>query len=266
MFEHNGITVPNWACRMWGLLDTFEEISSRKDPRSKILITFQEKTYEGWVTNAIHGRSTPAIRLWYQQELTLELKHAFLVSYMRSLEQRLTIEGADEIEKRIHFWEFLDIEYDIEERVFRFVAYYTQEPCFPNLFGRLIESPGLKKIDDELAEKDTRRIYKQDWRTRDQLPYEIGANNVLYTLLDTVNKLVYLREARELISRLNQSHPSIPHWNYYRYNVLPGDLDIYRVTLERMLIRDFAGTLPNKKNVLSLDISGYKLAIDKIDI
>ena len=61
-------------------------------------------------------------------------------------------------------WEFLDIEFDQDEKTFRFVSHYTQKPIFPELFRRLTYSPALKRIDDELSGKDEFRIHKQDWR------------------------------------------------------------------------------------------------------
>lgn len=265
LFEHNGTTIPVWACEMWGLTDDFSDISSRRDERSRVTVSFAGTEYEGWVTTAKHGRSSPALRLWYHENLSLELKYTFLMSYMRSLEQRLTADTDEDIEKKIPFWEFLDIEYDKRSKHFRFLAYYKQEPSFPNLFQRLIESPGLKRIADELEGKKEKRIHKQEWRSRDQLPFEIGATNVLYLLLDTKNKLLYAGEAKDLILRLNQSHPSIPHWDFFRYSVLPDQLSAFRIALERMLIRDLAGFLPNKKRVQTMSIEGFHLANDKID-
>jgi hypothetical protein len=246
-------------------MEDFREISSKGDVRAKVTVTFAGTEYDGWVTTAKHGRSSPALRLWYQEELSLKLKYTFLMSYMRSLEQRLTSEMDEDIEKKIPFWEFLDIEYDRQTRHFRFVAYYRQEPSFPGLFERLIESPGLKRIADELEGKKERRIYKQNWRPRNQLAFEIGATNALYLLLDTKHKLIYAGEAKDLLSRLSQPHPSIPHWDFYRYNVLPDQLAPFRVALERMLIRDLAGFLPNKKTVQNMSLDGFQLVNDKID-
>src|SRR5262249_10548937 len=99
-----------------------------------------------WVTTGPHGRGSPAFRLWFDETLSLELKHAFLMSYMRSLEGSLSAEG--DVEYRIPFWEFLDIEFDRENRVFRFAAYYAVRPAFPHLFKRLIGSPAMKRIDE----------------------------------------------------------------------------------------------------------------------
>jgi hypothetical protein len=121
-------------------------------------------------------------------------------------------------------------------------------------------------VADEIEGKKEKRIYKQEWRSRDQLAFEIGATNVLYLLLDSRQKLVYAGEAKDLISRLSQPHPSIPKWDLYRYSVLPDALSPFRVELERMLIRDLAGILPNKKGIRAVIVDGFRLANEKIDM
>src|SRR5438876_6715371 len=108
LFEHNGTTVPEWACRMWALQETYGQVTSRKDPRSNAS-QYKGAEYKAWVTTAPHGRKSPAFRLWYDRALSLELKRTFLMSYMRSLEGALQ-ENTD-VEKQIPFWEFLDIEF-----------------------------------------------------------------------------------------------------------------------------------------------------------
>ena len=65
------------------------------------------------MTIAKEGRKTPAYRLWYQKQLSYELKDAFLMSFVRDIEDRLRkSKGTDKtsIEEEIPFWEFLDIE------------------------------------------------------------------------------------------------------------------------------------------------------------
>jgi len=44
LFEHSGTTVPDWACRMWGLKQLYDDITSRKDPRSVASVTFRGVT------------------------------------------------------------------------------------------------------------------------------------------------------------------------------------------------------------------------------
>ena len=77
--------------------------------------------------------------------------------------------------------------------------------------------------------------------------------------------MLYVGEALDLVKRLGSSHSSIPNWNYFRYNVLPDHLSSYRVALERMLIRDLATLLSNNKGIDTINISGYRLANEKID-
>jgi hypothetical protein len=72
------------------------------------------------------------------------------------------------------------------------------------------------------------------------------------------------QESRQ-VSRLLQPHSSIPNWNFFRYDVLPAELAPYRVALERMLIRDFAAVLKNKRQVPSQEIADCELANDKVD-
>jgi len=268
LFRQNGTTIPNWACRMWRIQDDFSSCTSRKDPSSRVQIEFRREKFDGWVTIAKEGRKTPAYRLWYSDQLAFKLKDVFLMSFVRDIEDRLRRAKGDKetsIEDEIPFWEFLDIEYSREARLFLFEAYYIQKPPFSELFSRFVESPVLHKIDDELSEKPPFRIYKTRWRPRAELEFELGANNVLYTLIDTKNKLVYIGEASNLVDRLRQDHPLIPGWDYFRYNVLPDEIAPHRKTLERMIIRDFASVLESKADVDSIRISEYRLANEKID-
>lgn len=123
----------------------------------------------------------------------------------------------------------------------------------------------MHKIDDELGEKPPFRIYKGAWKPRSEVDFELGANNVLYTLIDTKGKLIYVGEASNLVARLRQEHPSIPDWDYFRYNVLPDEVAPHRTALERMIIKDFASVMENKEGADSIKISDYTLANDKID-
>jgi hypothetical protein len=189
------------------------------------------------------------------------------MSFVRDIEDRLRrSNGTDKtsIEDEIPFWEFLDIEYERESKKFFFEAYYTQKPVFSELFKRFIESPVLHKIDDDLAGKPPFRVYKSKWRPREELEFELRANNVLYFLVDTKSKLFYVGEAANLVDRLRQDHPSISNWDFFRYDVLPDELFHHRKTFERMAIRDFASILENGC-VDAIKVSEYKLANDKID-
>ena len=117
---------------MWGINEDFSSCTSKKNPSSSVKVRFKERTFEGWVTIAKEGRSQPAYRLWYPEQLSYELKDAFLMSFVRDIEDRLRRSrkiDIGSIEDEIPFWEFLDIEYEKESKTFYFEAYYTQKPA-----------------------------------------------------------------------------------------------------------------------------------------
>ena len=68
-----------------------------------------------------------------------------------------------------------------------------------------------------------------------------------------------------LVNRLCQSHPTIERWDKFRYDVLPDELADCRVALERMVIRDVATLMTNRKSVSSLTISDYTLTNERVD-
>jgi hypothetical protein len=70
---------------MWNLNALYGSVSSRRDQAAAASIIFKGAIYPAWVTTATKGRSFPAIRLWFEDDLSLELKRTFLMSYMRSL-------------------------------------------------------------------------------------------------------------------------------------------------------------------------------------
>jgi hypothetical protein len=267
LFRQNGTTIPQWACKMWEIQKDFSSCTSRNSQNSQVGVEFKGKPFKGWITIAKEGRKTPAYRLWYEPKLSYELKDIFVMSFVRDIEDRLRKSNGSEtrsIEDEIPFWEFLDIEYQRESKQFYFQAYYTQKPVFSELFKHFIESPVLHKIDDELNEKPPFRIHKTQWKPRKALEFELGANNVLYYLIDTKGKFLYVGEASKLVERLSQEHSSIPNWDFFRYNVLPDELFEHRIALERMVIRDLASILPNTL-IEGIKISDYRFVNDKID-
>ncbi|XMB72429.1 GIY-YIG nuclease family protein [Mycoplasmatota bacterium WC30] len=265
LFEHKGTTIPTWAALNWDIPKLFGNVTSKKDPNSLVEIRFGKDVFKGFVTIAKKGRKTPAYRLWFEEDMQYCIKQIFLMSYMRDIEQRLGVEKTPDIENKIPFWEFLDIEFDFNNRRFIFTDYYKHKPDFPLLFENLVGSPSIKRIDDQIHSKKGLRIYHQDWKSRKMLDLELEVENVLYTLIDTVNKLIYIGEGEKLVKRVKQTHHSIKSWDHYKYIVLPKELSKHRVMFERMLIRDYAMILNNKKNIETFSISEYRLANDKID-
>ena len=122
---------------------------------------------------------------------------------MRKQKNTKSSKAMQEIENETPFWEFLDIEFVESEKEFLFVTHYKQVPSFPELFKNLVGSPKLKQIEDSLFGNSGYKIHNQDWKERSNLSTELGARNVVYTLLDDKNKLIYIGEtSQDLIKRL----------------------------------------------------------------
>jgi hypothetical protein len=256
--------IPSFACKMWNIEQIFKNATLKTNMNSKVQIKFKKQLYGGNVTLQ-KRKNTPLFRLFINEELSFLIKETFLMSYMRDIEKKLHKDNSVDIEKEIPFWEFLDIEFDEQNKIFLFNAHYKQKPSFPELFKRIIGSATLKRIDNESTKKNNIKIYKQDWKPREEYFSELGAQNVIYMLIDTKNKHLYVGETKNLIQRFSQGHTSINKWDYYRFDVLPDSLKEYRVEIERMQIRTFASLLKNSKNITSKNISDYILVNNKID-
>ena len=257
--------IPTFACAMWSIDKTFHNTTTKKDPTSKVKINFLNESFNGYLTVQKKSKNTPLYRLFFSKDLSALIKETFLMSYMRDIEKKLRKEKTIDIENEIPFWEFLDIEYDKKNKTFLFTPHYTQKPSFPELFKRIIGSPSLKKIDDKISKKEKNKIYKQDWKPREEYPTEIGAENVIYMLIDTDNRLFYIGETEKLIKRFDQGHESIKDWNFYRYDVLPDSFSNERLEIERMQIRIFATLLKNIKDIETINLSNYTLVNEKVD-
>jgi len=257
--------VPGWACSMFNFEQTFKGVHGKKCAEGKVSVSFKGHAFEGNVT-ITHppSQKNKKYRLSFENSLVSQLRDTFLMSSMREIEDRLQNSNAP-IEDEIPFWEFLDIEFDYKNKDFILTAHYTHDATFPELFKRLTYSPALKRIEDQLAKKGGFRIHKQDWRPRDEFESEIGAENVIYFLADTKLELLYIGEAKRLVHRFRQGHPSIKNWDMYRYNQLPPITTKQRVAIERMAIRDFSSIMPSDGGINQLKLSNYRLVNKKID-
>jgi hypothetical protein len=268
LFKDAATPIPKWLWKVWNIEILFSQSTSKESIDSKVTVVFGKEKFNGRV---IFSSSKKMYRLFFDKQLSDILKDVFLMSYMRSIEQDLRKNKEEylsqEIENEIPFWEFLDIEFDSLNKTFRFKAYYIQKPAYIELFKELVKSHTLKVIDDLLNSKEDFRFIKQDWEPRGKLKSQIDAKNVIYNLIDTVNKKIYIGEAESLIQRLNQNRNVINDWDFYRFDCLPKGLSRpQRIAIERLLIRTFASFFNNKKGILSKLVSDYELVNEKIDL
>ena len=272
LFAHKTTLIPRAYAKQWKLKKYFP------GKKEVVSIKFQKETFEGYITvTKPKGRANEAHRLWISDGLLEELKKVYLMSHIRYLEflmrKQKNVKSAKamtEIENETPFWEFLDIEFIESKKEFLFVTHYKQVPSFPELFKNMVGSPKLKQIEDSLFGNSGHKIHKQDWKEKSQLNTELGAKNVIYTLLDNKNKLIYVGEtSQNLVTRLNDKEfykKIIPNWTHYRYDALPPSIDKKgRVAIEVLMIRSYAALFESNNEIKSFEISDYKLVNRRFD-
>ena len=268
LFNKAHTPIPNWCAKAWNIEAIFGTNTSRKIPAAQVKMKFKSKLYDARVTYSFNKDTD--YQIFLSKEFVEQMKDSFIMSYMRSLEQRLRKGDKKyltaDIEEEFPFWEFLDIEFDSKNRTFICKAHYNQKPIFPELFKQFISSHILKGIENKLLEKGDFKFIKDNWKPRSELGKYLNRNNIIYYLIDTKNKLLYIGESA-YTKRLSQVRSEIPEWNFFRVDFLPEWMNRnQRLELERLIIRSYASILPNNKNIHSMSISNYRLVNWKIDL
>ena len=278
LFLHSMTTIPKWVhSKLWKLSE-LDFTSSINDTGNEVVIELNHNKkrteFKGWVTRSdstYDGRPTSSMRLTFERRLKVRLQQLFVMSHMRDLELRMRHSkpkpsDRKEIEEEIPFYEFLDIEWDESNRRFLFRAHYIQRPVFTKLFSHLQNKHVLDIIEDEIAGVTEGRITKGDWKERSEIKEEMATDNVIYTLVDTENREIYVGEAKNLANRFRSERHEIPGWSHYRVDRLPKDFDDkMRRKLEKMMIRNLASLVQNSVDIESLQISDYVLKNKLVD-
>ncbi len=280
LLNDKATTLPTWVRDQWGISDRFKGVHKQSDQKSKIIILFNGKEYIGSITfeDRKKHKRTPLYRMWLPEELQIELKSAFIMTYIRTIEQKIRNKNAETIDSKadedIPFNEFLDIEY-LQNRVFRLTAHFTQKPTFQYLFQSFVKSHVLQRIEEDLDAGFKDKILKKDWLPKEHLK-KMGESprNVIYYLIDTKNSHYYIGEAQDLLKRVKEGRSEIPGWDYFRYDVLPATYtDRDRLEIERMIIKSFCMLMKQgrrnpaftNKTCEKFQFSEYTLVNEKID-
>ena len=275
ILNDNGCTVlPAWIVENFGIKDKFGK--GKKNPDNQILIHFKNRRYEGGsITVQTESRATPFYRLWLPPPLVEELRISFQMTYIRGLEEELQKKASGAIksnfnsESEIPFWEFLDIEFDAEKMEIHLTAHWKQEVMFPMFFREIINSQLATRIEQEVLRGKELVIGKSEWKRKAHLQSQINEKNVIYWLVDKINKQLYVGMAENLTKRVTENRPEIPNWTHYRYDVLPYAFDDkIRHAIEKMVIRAMASLLKNQpvngKSIDSIELSEYTLVNKQI--
>lgn len=269
LFTKLDTPIPNWLADVWSIKEQFGENTSKKEPKAQVQILFEKQTFVAWVAYAKYQSKDTKYKLFFSKAFIEKLKDVFIMSFMRSLEGRLRktskVHYKNTVEEDIPFWEFLDIEFDSTNKIFICKAHYFQKPIFPELFRQFVKSHLLKEIENDLLHKGIFKFVKEDWKARSTFKMQLERRNIIYYLIDTHNRLLYIGES-ENTKRIIQVRNEIPNWDFFRVDCLPEWLTReQRLELERLVIRSFATVLNNSQNISTIPISNYTLVNKKID-
>ena len=260
ILEGNETPIPKFLWALWDIENLFRNCRSKKNTDSFIRVYFSEKEFIGQIVI----KKNRQYKLIIPSQLADELKKVYVMTFMREIESRLRSSKPKykdtKIEEEIPFWEFLDIEFDSKNKAAYFNAHYVQKPMYFELFKEIINSHILTDIEYKLDGKIDFKIIKKDWRPKKELKNELGTKNVIYNLIDTINKEIYIGESESLIERFSGERNEIKNWNFYRFDSLPKGLTKkQRLEIERLIIRTFASFFKNDKGIMSMEVSDYKL-------
>ena len=275
LFQHGMTVIPDWVKDgVFDIREIFTESSKKKhesEVEVELIFEGSRSNHSGWVTTTKFGekwaeKRNPVMRFSFDNELKVKLQKIFTMSHMRDLERRMRGCKVSEIEVEIPFYEFLDIEWDSENRKFIFKPHYIQAPVYAELFSSFQSKRILERIENEIEGTSKGKIAKGDWKPKSEMSKEVSSENVIYTLIDIENLQVYVGEANNLAKRFKQKRSEIPGWTHYRVDQLPDDFDDkMRFQLERMMIRSLASLLDNSAGIESMKISDFVLTNKRVD-
>lgn len=129
--------IPVWMGEQWGISQIFNGVSGKGNSDSKVAIEWEDKEYVGNVIKHSSGEFC----LYLDKLLSAKLKGEFIMTYLRIIEHQLTKKKnpkvtRKEIDFRIPFWEFMDIEFDQANRRFFFKTHYKYS-LFPEVMAVL---------------------------------------------------------------------------------------------------------------------------------
>ena len=260
--------IPSTWVDVWNIENTFPKSRVNNSGEGQIEILYKKNIYKG----VIFWTKRPT-SIFYRfkildRKLINLLKQTYNSSYIRIIEGELRKSKNPDcsIEEEIPFWEFIDIEFDYNKNLMLLTAHYIQKSLYNELFKELAKSHAIEEIENRVFDSIDFNIVKSTWKEKNSLSTQIDFKNVIYNLIDTINKEIYIGEATSLKDRVVEKRNEIPNWSHYRFDSLPQGLTRkQRIAIERLIIRTFASFFKNNKGIESFEISDFILKNKKID-
>ena len=150
MFDDKCTVLPIWVRNnLFNVSKRFPHRSKKNsESETSILITHKggKKTkHVAHVTTLPRPGLGPVMRLHFGNDVKEWLSKSFSKTFHRNEERKNYGLNGPTIERLIPFWEFIDIEWDVEEETFHFRAWYTQGEISENRPGEALVETNLEK-------------------------------------------------------------------------------------------------------------------------
>lgn len=226
-----------------------------------VLLILNDKEYNGKIAYRYRKKGNPYYQLSYGKELNKALKKEFIHTYLAITTEKISYDEnktyhitTDNINREVLQ---LKSEKDGSIRLITFLKMHTEYDVF---FKKIIEWNILNlNENDSIKDSEDIILYSSDWISISELYKHKEVNNVVYYLVDTVNKEIYIGACDNLGSRVKPNRKEIPGWNLFKYEIIKPKYWIMKYKIEAHSIRAFASFLENGANEPCLKISNYKL-------
>lgn len=219
-----------------------------------ISLKWNRENYSIFLRHAYRGNTDYWQLDWRSnKKLNIALKKEFIQSYIKTKCKELKVEN--------------DIFYGTDEAItikciakqnIEFETFIKVKTPYDSFFKKLIDLNAFYFIDQ--TDNKNFIIKSNDWMPSSKLKDEPDQEFVVYYLIDTVNKLLYIGSAKHLKDRVKLGRSEIPNWNYFRYEVVNPAFAQYLRSIEYHSIMNFATFLNNKAKIKNIDcFSSYKL-------
>lgn len=252
-----GTTIPKDDTDIFVLNEEIKLGSSRK-----ITIFFEDKQYPAELRYVNRKNGAVYQIRWSNRELLNSLKKTFIQTYIAIESQKIGSKNKNYVTKlvgdkqEILLFKIKDA-YNVELEPFT-----TIPTLYDNLFKKLVDNNVFFLMDNSNKSNKKYDTFIQKiskWYSIKELKNHVDIMNVIYYLIDDINKKIYIGSANRLGDRVKEGRREIPNWNRFRYEIIKPKYYAYLRSIEYHAIMNFATFFKNTKGLNSAELSEYTL-------
>ena len=235
MIKYAVLTIPKGHWNVW------KSIPKKHGEKTEVKIMWGNgrKTYDAYIRleQKVIGK-TEWMRFRWREDLHQHFQNAFC--YSCSYDASKKHSKSKNISPRIP--ELLKIT-ERENALFAFKPLSTHVTELTPIFRQLIKDGYLDRYIEPPSQSQKIFQNSSPWLKKRELKDIWEHRFVIYYLLDSKKKELYIGKATSLTSRVFEGRKEIPDWDYFRYDILRPESRFLIGDIERALIESYNGYL-----------------------